>query len=111
MSTDLHPGWRPKRQEVASQCASCPFRVGNNVEFGEVANRLRRAEGIMRPASREDVGFARLSLFMEAVEGGDFACHCSVYNADMSKRPMSEWRQCKGATQAYQTGKLAREAV
>jgi hypothetical protein len=35
--------WMPKRKELPSQCASCPFRTGNDAEFGVIVQRLKGA--------------------------------------------------------------------
>lgn len=106
MSQDHKTLWRPKFCEMPEQCASCPFRIGNNAEFGAVVERLRAAEGIVGTLTKKIVGFARTALWMDAVRTGDFMCHCTVYDANMQIRPMADWRQCKGATHVYRTGTL-----
>lgn len=105
----IKPGrnlWRPKFTENAQQCASCPFRVGNTAEFSDVVARLRKAEGIPGKPTKGDVGFARMSLYVDAERTGDFMCHCSVYDAEMKQKPMTEWRQCPGASHVYRHGSL-----
>lgn len=98
--------WRPKFPEVATQCASCPFRIGNHKEFSAVVRRLRAAEGIDGATTKAIVTFARVSLYEDAKARGDFMCHCSVYDAAMQPKSRKEWRQCAGATEIFRTGKL-----
>lgn len=104
---NAHPGWQPRIAGCEQQCASCPFRQGNNAEFGSIVERLRKAEGIRGKATRAIIGFARISLFMELETAGDFACHVSVYRPDMTMRDRKEWRQCAGATEVYRSGNIA----
>jgi hypothetical protein len=103
-----HPHWRPKFPEVPSQCASCPFRFGNHEEFGAVVNRLRRLDGKDKPATKREVGRARLALLAEfdGCGHGDFICHGTAYDKDMNTRPQAEFRQCAGASRYWQTGQL-----
>lgn len=98
--------FRPKRAEVPVQCASCPFRIGNHKEFGAVVDRLRRADGATKPASKNIIRFARVQLLAETMACGDFMCHGTVYDAAMKKKPIGQWRQCKGATEFYRHGKF-----
>lgn len=94
--------FRPKFPEVEQQCPSCPFLEGNDKEFGAVVARLRKQQGIEGKPAKRDIGWARISIMCDAQgSGGNFMCHCSVYDRDMWVRPMKEWRQCAGATKAY----------
>lgn len=88
--------WRPKREEVAQQCASCPFRHGNDAEFGIIVSKL-----LGHPAGQEDIQMTRLKIWHDLRHTGDFMCHCTVYTADMTLRPEADFRQCQGATQAF----------
>lgn len=92
--------FRPKFPECAQQCPSCPFRVGNDAEFGEVIRKLRHALGMNEKVTPADIRHARLHIRFDAAHG-DFICHLSAYTPEMSSRPQAEWRQCKGATEAY----------
>lgn len=100
--------WRPKIAELPTPCASCPFRVGNDAEFGGVVKRLRDAQGITGPCTKRIVGFARASIMMDTRARGDFACHGTAYDTEMEMRPAAELRQCPGAAKFYKTGELAR---
>ena len=96
-------GWTPKRPEVPAQCASCPFRVGNDKEFGEVLQRLKDKEagGPAPKVTKRDIGFARLQIWGDTHGWGDFYCHGTVYTPEMQQRPVGEWMQCKGAADAH----------
>lgn len=93
--------WRPKLPEMAVQCASCPFRVGNHKEFGEVIQRLKIAHGQGSRITNNDIICARLTVLRDADSSGDFACHHSAYDENMKVRPQSEHRQCPGASGHY----------
>jgi hypothetical protein len=94
---NLRALWRPKRKEVPEQCKSCPFRKGNNKEFGEIIKKLGKSHGVDKPS----VAVARASVKMEATQIGDFVCHLTAYNPDMTLRPKSKNLQCKGATEWF----------
>ena len=89
----------PKRAELEEQCPSCPFRDGNHDEFGEVVKQLCKANG--RKYARIVAAEARFKIRDEALTFGDFSCHHTVYNEDMSTKPQTEWRQCPGATKYF----------
>lgn len=102
--------WMPKRTELKEPCASCPFRQGNDDEFGEVVNRLRKANGMGKlpfhiPEGRRVLDDVRLSLEREVEEhGGEFVCHQTAYRLDdddMKMRDEAAWRQCAGAARHY----------
>lgn len=101
-----HQLWRPKLPEMAHQCPSCPFRVGNDVEFGAVCAQLRKKEGLRGKVTKSIIRFARLMLLVDLNKTGDFICHQTAYDGEMNPNPQSNWRQCVGATQIYRTGKL-----
>lgn len=107
MSKPFNPRdfWLPKQQELPEKCVSCPFREGNDEEFGAVCERLRDSEDNPfrgMPLTKEDaVANARESIREQTARLGDFSCHCTVYNADMTQKPRSEWRQCPGASEHY----------
>lgn len=98
--------WRPKFSEMTAQCPSCPFRVGNDKEFGEVCSRLRNKDGLNGKVTKAIIRFARLALLMDMDKTGDFLCHQTAYDSDMNQRPQRDWRQCAGATKIYRTGQL-----
>lgn len=95
------PLWRPKLKELPEQCASCPFRKDNDKEFGAIIDRLRRSAGQHGRMTRGHVQFARLGLYADALERGDFLCHHTVYDEKMNYKPEHERRQCPGATKLY----------
>lgn len=95
------PQWTPKRPEVPAQCASCPFRTGNNAEFGAVMSKLSKREGGDGKLTTGQLVGARIMIMDGCMTMGDFACHGTVYTPDMQKRPEHEWMQCKGATDFY----------
>jgi hypothetical protein len=88
--------WRPKLKEVAKQCSSCPFRIGNDKEFGAIVSKLKG-----KKASRSLIAHTRLEVRMELEHTGDFACHYTVYYDDMTMRPLTERRQCLGASAIF----------
>lgn len=89
--------WRPKLKELPEQCISCPFRTGNDKEFGEIVAKLRAAHGLPAP-TKADVGFTRINLRLELKHSGDFICHGTAYTPAMAQRDPSCHRQCPGAT-------------
>ncbi len=90
--------WTPKREEMREQCASCPFREGNDAEFGAVMRKLAKANGVR---TRVDVGGARFMVHREVEQMGDFICHQTAYDKDMKLRDASEHKQCPGATRHH----------
>lgn len=98
--------FRPKVPEVPTQCASCPFRFGNEKEFGEIVAKVRKLGRLPGRVTKQDVFAARMRIWMDVQERGDFLCHGTVYGPDMMGRPQSNWRQCKGATASFHTGRF-----
>lgn len=98
--TNIRQLFRPKFPETPTQCASCPFRKDNAKEFGAVVDRLRAANGLGK-ATKTQVFQSRETLHAEAMRTGDFICHATVYDAKMKTRPRNDWKQCKGATEAF----------
>lgn len=96
---ELRQMWSPKRKEMREQCASCPFRTGNDAEFGEVIKRLCASAG--ERMTKATAPLARLRLMEETKVMGDFICHQSAYDKDMNLRAPEENRQCPGATRHY----------
>lgn len=96
--------WRPKLRELPQQCASCPFREGNDKEWMEVLNRLAKANGEPE-VTKLRAHQARAQILEETSKLGDFMCHGSVYDQEMDRRPPSEHRQCPGATQWHKEGR------
>lgn len=94
--------WIPKRPEVKKQCASCPFKKGNDTQFKSVIVSLRKQAGEKKPVTKLDIVTARMRI-EDDVEfiGGDFSCHATVYGPDMELKPEKEWKQCSGATKFY----------
>lgn len=99
--------FKPKFKEC-TQCPSCPFREGNDVEFSGVVNLLRRVNDIPGLATDEQVLMARLAAFNDILDRGDFLCHQTVYQWPGLKPQLdsTRWRQCPGATLAFRTGEL-----
>ena len=95
--------FRPKLPELKEQCPSCPFRDGNNAEFGAVVARLRRSFGDDTPVTPFDIGYARIEGRKTAMLTGDFVCHCTAYDKDGKLKPRTEHRQCPGATAMYRS--------
>lgn len=90
--------WKPKRREVSEQCVSCPFREGNDAEFGEVIGKLRKALGMAGEVTDQCVKHARKMVRLDLAAGGDFICHKTAYDAEMKMAGSEHHRQCKGAT-------------
>lgn len=102
--------FQPKLPECTEQCMSCPFRMDNNAEFGAILLKLKQkfAESgpIPTKLTAKQINSARLMVFQDVEQRGDFICHYSVYNigeTPMTMRPATEYRQCKGATEFYQS--------
>jgi hypothetical protein len=91
--------FRPKTQSLSEQCPSCPFREGNEKEFGEIVQRLKAAQGPNPDLASEE--HARAVICGEVRHRGDFLCHNTVYDAEMNFRPPGQRRQCPGATAFY----------
>lgn len=89
--------WRPKLKECAEQCASCPFREGNDDEF------RKAVEGFFPGVLLDDnaVAIARERIRGDLKFSGDFICHCTIYKAKGKLREVQERRQCPGATKYY----------
>ena len=96
--------WQPKYPELPEACASCPFRKDNEVEFGVIVGRLQKMFGVPVDMGRMAVFYARHTIEDDVRNRGDFYCHGTVYNKDMSERDPSERRQCKGASDYYRSG-------
>lgn len=95
-ATNSRTMFRPKLPERPRQCASCPFRDGNDREFGEVVDRLASSVGVL-----PDVAETRRRVRLEANIMGDFACHETAYDGAMKLRAMEHRRQCPGATRHF----------
>lgn len=95
--------WRPKFPEAKKPCTSCPFLKDNNEAFGKIVAKLHDAAG-KEPPNEFDVAVARFNVQQDGLRSGDLVCHSTVYDDDLEKRPMSEWKQCAGAAEAYRKG-------
>lgn len=93
----------PKLKPVKTQCASCPFRHGNNAEFGTIVKKVCESSRVK--FTKKKIANARMSIRIECNDRIDFACHNTVYESDMSLKDRSEHRQCVGATDFYMQGK------
>lgn len=94
MTKNYRKMWRPKLPEMPEQCVSCPFRSGNDKEFGEVISRLQKGQ----PATTGQILHARVQLKIETSQFGDFSCHQSAYDKKMKVKPHREHKQCPGAS-------------
>lgn len=101
--------WRPKLREASEQCASCPFRLGNDADFGAVVKRLCKKHGM--PFTEESTLNARSKIIQDSASNGDFACHATVYGTDMKVKPIGEHRQCPGSTKWFRDGGESTEEV
>ncbi len=99
--------WTPKLPEVKKRCASCPFLEDNDAEFETLVKKLaaHNGEHIRPELVSLHVKVARERIEKDADEMGDFACHSTVYNEDMSLKPREQWQQCKGATEWHKRSK------
>ena len=92
----------PKLPQLKERCPSCPFREGNNAEFGEVVERLRRKAGNAPVTKGQLFGItesARASVLARGEGTGEFHCHQTAYQGpNMELTPVRERRQCPGAT-------------
>ena len=82
-------------------CESCPFRHGNDQEFGAVITSLKKFKGDKTPASARESKAARFRVKAERLFTGEFCCHHSVYDADMSVKSNHHWKQCRGAAEYF----------
>jgi len=92
--------FRPKLPE-GTQCASCPFRQGNDAEFKKVVIALKHSAGLKPKATKRDVFLARLRVRGDVEHRGDFICHRTFYGQDMERLDPALHRQCPGATKAF----------
>ncbi len=94
--------FRPKYPECSTQCASCPFLVGNDDEWLAMVKKLRAVLGVVGRVTKAAALYGRLRARLDVANRGDFFCHSTVYMSDgKSQRPVSEWRQCPGATKLF----------
>jgi|GEM_PF-2100954 hypothetical protein len=104
MSTEHKTHWIPRHRELPVACASCPFREGNDAEFAVIVNRLRKHEGLKPVVPHGSTvkqvrSKVRVELLMLGT--GEFHCHCTAYNEDMTSKPLHAHRQCAGAAEWY----------
>lgn len=99
----------PKREELKEQCKSCPFREGNDFDFGEVLNKLRVTTGQKPLKGWGLIGMAvnaKKQIRDEVTANGDFICHHTAYEASgkalINKDPRA-FRQCPGATKHHRS--------
>lgn len=97
--------WMPRMPILSDQCASCPFREGNDPEFGEVVGKLAATMDLEEVDNQDRTDMARARIKRDCTHSGEFACHHTAYNEDMSEKPRSEHRQCPGAAEWYKTGR------
>lgn len=99
----------PKREELKEQCKSCPFREGNDLDFGDVLNKLRVSAG-----KKSLRGWDVVSMAVQAKEqireevrlNGEFICHHTAYDASGDKlvnKKSESFRQCPGATKHHRS--------
>jgi hypothetical protein len=89
----------PMLAEVRRQCASCPFREGNDKELREF---LVNAHICSRTESRKRARRVREEVKRDTLgSDGDFTCHHSVYTREGKDRPERLHRQCAGATKFF----------
>jgi hypothetical protein len=98
--------WRPRLKELPNQCASCPFRTGNDKEFQGVVDRLKEKgiQATLDVPHNVDLSVVRFGIRLGVEAHGDFICHGTAYTKDMELRDRKEHRQCPGATKAYREG-------
>lgn len=89
----------PKFPLLPVQCASCPFRSGNDEELGEVVRRLRKKWDMSQKVGPADIAHTRKMLRIDAYRAAEFLFHGSVYDAEMNERPRHEHRGCPGAVE------------
>ena len=97
--------WQPRREELPQQCAACPFKKNNELEFGEIVRRLFNLQGAGRKPTPANVRDVRLNVKLDKARKGDFICHDTVYDDHMRLKPEEGHRQCPGASKWYRTGK------
>jgi hypothetical protein len=95
------PQWTPKRKEMSKQCASCPFKDGNNEEFGRVMKTLAVHHDI--DPRTVDVDESRYLVRKDVESMGDFICHETAYDFlnHMTMLPEARNKQCPGATKFH----------
>ncbi len=94
--------WLPKRPELTEQCASCPFREGNDAELGAVIGKLRDKFRVEGPVTLGAIEHARAEVRADLRFSGDFICHFTAYDLETGqRRPTTEARQCPGASKVW----------
>lgn len=103
MSKPFNPRkfWLPRRPELPEQCASCPFREDNEAEFGLIATRLFKSAGKKKPPTADQIRQVRHNVHMDCQDRGEFICHGTAYNEDMTLKDPKGHRQCPGASKFY----------
>ncbi len=91
--------FEPNRDEVRRQCASCPFRLGNEVAFAAFLDGVDLVQN--RSPAEVTAHYRGVSESCTVDGQGNFACHSTVYTANGKERPLHTWKQCKGATAYY----------
>ncbi len=104
MSTNPRQMWRPKLPEVAVQCASCPFREGNDDEFRAVLKKMLGAS-VLTEEGLQDV---RDEIKESLQYSGDFICHHTALKVGGELRPLQDRRQCPGATAWFRSSTAGR---
>lgn len=87
----------PKFPLMPAQCASCPFKVGNDAELGAVILGLRKKFGMRETVHAADIKHTRMRLRIDAQSAQNFLCHASVYDREMDEKPRHEHRTCPGS--------------
>jgi len=97
----LRAMWSPQRKERADQCASCPFKEGNDEEWKAVLESLAESDGM--DLGDVDPDGARAMIHAEVSERGDFSCHQTAYDVDgdMERRDLRKLLQCPGASKHF----------
>lgn len=63
--------------------------------------KLRDRMQIQGPVTKAILDHARAEALKDLEFSGEFACHLTVYDADMNRKPDNEARQCRGASAIY----------
>lgn len=100
---------------METQCLSCPFRKGNDAEFGAFMAKIRKLNNVPEPKTEGDkffaTFFARDKVHKDIATLGDFLCHHTVYTPEMQMTDQEQWRQCPGASVAFRAGGIGLKKV
>ncbi len=103
---EVRKTWLPRHPVLKDSCVSCPFRKGNDAEFGGILEKLSLKNGYdgVSVGMPLDLPRARRIVCADVDLTGTFICHLTAYTPEMELRDPSEHRQCAGAAEWFRKG-------